>query len=229
MNYAVILAGGSGERAGGGTPKQFREVLGKPVIAYTLQIFEDHPEIDGIMVGCHVKYYDYLQQIIQKYNITKVKWIVDGGNTFSETVMSCVNGLDGKINDDDLAVVHYSACPFTKPEIVSDCIRLAKEKKMAFAGTPYRDRLNYIQVASPQTYHYGYLKHIYEEGKRQDLLDKVDPHTTSLMSALGYPMYASYSDQSNLKITTEEDFELFEGWVMVRKKYNKLPGSHREV
>jgi len=233
MNYGVILAGGSGVRAGGGIPKQFREVMGKPVVAYTIEAYQRHPEIEALIIGCHKDWQDFLKKIIDENQFTKVKWIATGGDTFQETVMNCVDALDGVISDEDTVVVQYGACPFVKPEIISDGIRVAHEKGMSFAASPlfhlmgtndgdkslnFVDHDKMISVASPQSYRFGYIKQIYEEGKKQDLLDKVDPHTTSLMCALGYPLYQSYSDQTNIKITIEEDFDLLEAWLLLKEK-----------
>ena len=236
MNYALILAGGSGIRAGGGTPKQFREVLGKPVVYYTIEAYQNHPEIDAILVGCHADWLDYLKELIDKSGFTKVKWISVGGDTFQKTVMNAVSHLDGKIGDDDIVAVQYGACPFVKAEIISDGLRVAHEKGMSFAASPcfhlmgtndgdesrtYIDHDKCVQVASPQSYRFGYIKEIYAEGEKRGLLETVDPHTTSLMCALGLPLYQSYSDQTNIKITIEEDFDLLEAWLLLREKRAK--------
>ncbi len=245
MAYAIILAGGSGERAGGGTPKQFKQVLGKPVVAYTIENFQKHPEIEAIMIGCHKQWQDYLKKVVEENNFTKVKWIVDGGDTFQETVINCKNAMAEIANDDDIVAVQYSACPFTKQIMITDGLRVAREKGMSFAAIPYyhlmgtRDeggvsnnyvnRLDYVQVSSPQTYRFGYLKQIYVDGEKQGLLDKVDPHTTSLMAALGYPMYESYSDQTNVKITTIEDLALLEGWLLMKQRRAELGLTEEDV
>ena len=240
MNYGIILAGGSGIRAGGGTPKQFREVLGKPVVAYTIEAYQRHPEIEAIIIGCHEDWLEYLQKVIDENNFTKVKWIVVGGDTFQQTVINCVEALDGKIKNDDYVVVQYGACPFVKQEIITDGIRVAHEKGMSFAASPlfhlmgthdgdksltYINHDEVISVASPQSYRYGYIKEIYEEGRKRNLLDKVDPHTTSLMQAMGYPLYQSYSDQTNIKITIDEDFDLLEAWLLLKEKRIKETGT----
>lgn len=91
MIVAVVLAGGVGSRVGAGRPKQFVEILGKPVIAYTLDIFQRNPNVDAIEVVCHKDWREYLDKTIAKNNFTKVKWIVDGGATFQE---SCMNGIN---------------------------------------------------------------------------------------------------------------------------------------
>lgn len=234
MNYAIILAGGSGTRLGADRPKQFIEVLDKPVLAYTLDIFERNSNIDAIEIGCNVNWLEYCKVLVKKYKITKVKWIVNGGETFQETVKNCVDNLKDKINLEDYVMIQYGAAPFTKQIIIDDAIKIAKEKGMSFAATPcyqlmgskdenntslnWVDRDKQIQIACPQTFKFGLLLEIYNKAKENDLLNKVEPHTTSLMYELGYPLYESYSDQTNVKITTKEDLDLFEGWVLMNRK-----------
>ena len=88
MITTMILAGGVGSRVGAGRPKQFVEILGKPILVYTIEIFQNNPQIDAIEVVCHKKWKTYLEEIIQKYNLDKVKWIADGGETFQDSVMN---------------------------------------------------------------------------------------------------------------------------------------------
>lgn len=233
MNYAIILAGGSGTRLGADRPKQFIDILDKPVLAYTLDIFQRNSNIDAIEIGCNVKWIDFCKEMIEKYNFSKVKWIVNGGETFQETVRNCVDNLKDKISKDDFVMIQYGAAPFTKQIIIDDAIKVAHEKGMSFAATPcyqlmgsndddkslqWIDRDKNIEVACPQTFRFDYLLKIYEEAEKQGLLNKIEPHTTSLMYALNYPLYKSYSDQTNIKITTKEDLDLFEGWVLMNQK-----------
>ena len=72
MNIAVILAGGVGNRVGAQVPKQFIEVMGKPVLAYTVEVFQNHPQIDGIEVVCIESYMDYMEEIKEIYGFTKL-------------------------------------------------------------------------------------------------------------------------------------------------------------
>ena len=234
MNVAIILAGGSGTRVGANVPKQFVEVLGKPVLGYTIEIFENNPEIDAIEIGCHYDWIEFTKDLVKRNGYTKVKWIINGGDTFQQTVINCVNNLRNILHDGDYAMIQYGASPFTKQKIVSDALRVAKEKGMSFAATPcfqlmgsrdgegisnnWIDRDKFVQVACPQTYKFGFLKQIYDEAEKRGLLSKIEPHTTSLMYALGYPLYESYSDQTNIKITTKEDLEIFEGWILYQKR-----------
>jgi 2-C-methyl-D-erythritol 4-phosphate cytidylyltransferase len=233
----IILAGGVGSRVGADRPKQFVEVLGRPVIAYTIDIFQNHPGVDDIEVVCHEKWKDYLEGIIQKYSFTKVRWVTDGGDTFQQSCINGVHNLKGRIHDDDYVLIQYGAAPFTSEKIVSDVIKVMKEKGSSFTATPcyqllgsndangesrtWVDRDKYIQIACPYGFRYGYLLDIYKRAKEQGLLETVEPHTTSLMYALGDTLYQAYGDQTNIKITTKEDLELLEGYVLMRQWKNR--------
>lgn len=230
----MILAGGVGSRVGADRPKQFIEILDKPVLAYTIEIFQNNPQIDAVEVVCHKQWKSYLEAMIAKYDLTKVRWIVDAGATFQESCINGVNYLRGKVGMNDYVLVQYGAAPFTSDKIVNDVIRVMKEKNFAFTATPcyqlmgtndmgeesrtWVDRDKYIQIACPYGFKYDYLLDIYERAEKQGLLEKIEPHTTSLMYALGDILYQAYGDQTNIKITTKEDLELFEG-VVLRRLY----------
>lgn len=233
MITAIILAGGVGSRVGAGRPKQFVEILGKPVLAYTIEIFENHPDVDAIEVVCHKSWKDYLiDDIIKKYNYKKIKWVTDGGATFQDSCMNGVNNLKDKIKEDDYVLVQYGAAPFTSEKIVSDVIRVMKEKGSAVTATPcyqllgsndsngesktWVDRDKYIQIACPYGFRYGYLIDIYKRAEENGFLQTIEPHTTSLMYALGEVVYQAYGDQTNIKITTKEDLDMFEGYIRMR-------------
>ena len=124
MNTAIILAGGVGSRVGANVPKQFIEVNGKPVLVYTIEIYQKHPEVDAIEVVCHAKYIDYLHELIEKYHLTKVKWVTNGGETFQESCLNGIDFLEDKLQDDDMIMIHYGAAPFTSQKILTDAIRV---------------------------------------------------------------------------------------------------------
>lgn len=234
MITAIILAGGVGSRVGAGRPKQFVEILGKPVLAYTVEIFQNNPNIDAIEIVCHKSWKDYLDEMISKFSLSKVLWIADGGDTFQESVMNGVNNLQNKIGDNDYVLIQYGAAPFTSDKIVNDVIRVMKEKGSAVTATPcfqllgsndengtsktWIDRDKCIQIACPYGFKFSYLKDIYKRAKEKGLIDKIEPHTTSLMYALGDVIYQAYGDQTNIKITTKEDLSLFEGYALLKSQ-----------
>ena len=252
MVTAIILAGGVGSRVGAGIPKQFIEVLGKPILAYTLDIYQQHPEVDAIEVVCHASYIEYCKDMCVKYGHTKVRWICNGGETFQDSCMNGIYHLQDKITKDDTIMIHYGGAPFTTQDELTDAIRVAKEKGNAVCGIPcfqlmgtrdkvtderpetkdasslgispssfvsecskeWVDRDQFIQITCPYCFNYGFVLDLYEEAKEKDLLDKVEPHTTTLMQYMGYPLYLSKGYQSNMKITTKEDLKMFEGWCL---------------
>ncbi|MBQ0075459.1 MAG: 2-C-methyl-D-erythritol 4-phosphate cytidylyltransferase [Prevotella sp.] len=229
-NIAIILAGGVGSRVGAGIPKQFIEVLGKPIIVYTMQIYQQHPDIDAIEVVCHASYIDYLRGLVEKNGLTKVQWVTNGGETFQDSCMNGIHFLADKISQEDNILIHYAAAPFTTQEEITDSIRVCKEKGNAVCGIPcfqlmgtrndgdvskeWVDRDKYIQITCPYCFNYSFVLSIYKEAAEKNLLDKVEPHTTTLMQHLGHELYLSKGYQSNLKITTKEDLRLFEGWLV---------------
>lgn len=237
MITAIILAGGIGSRVGADRPKQFVEVLDKPVLAYTIEIFENHQDVDNIEVVCHTSWKNYLEEMIVKYKYRKVKWVADGGETFQSSVMNGVKYLKDKISGDDFVLIQYGVAPFTSKKIVTDVIRVMKEKNSAVTATPcyqlmgskdgevsknWIDRDLYTQIACPYGFKYDYLMGVYERAEKKGLIEKIEPHTTSLMYALGDGLNLAYGDQTNIKITTKEDIDMFEGYVLMKQKREKL-------
>ncbi len=238
MVTAMILAGGIGSRVGSERPKQFIEVWGKPILSYTLDIFQAHSEVDAVEVVCHAEWMDYLKEIVDRYGHSKVRWLTEGGNTFQESVMNGMNYLKGRIASDDMVMIHYGAAPFTGAEIITDGIKVCRERGMSVSCTPcyqlmgtndeggtsrkWVDRDRFIQLACPQTFRYQYLLDIYEKAGKYGLLEKTEPHTTSLMYSLGEPVWQSYGNQTNIKITTAEDIELFKGYVLLKERGRQI-------
>lgn len=235
-NIAIILAGGVGSRVGACIPKQFIEVLTKPIIVYTMQIYQQHPDIDAIEVVCHASYMDYLHELVEKNGLTKVQWVTNGGETFQDSCMNGIHFLADKISKEDNILIHYAAAPFTTAEEVTDAIRVCKEKGNAVCGIPcfqlmgtrdklevsdtieaskkWVDRDQYIQITCPYCFNYGFVLDLYKEAEEKNLLDKVEPHTTTLMQYMGHQLYLSKGYQSNLKITTKEDIDLLTGHLL---------------
>lgn len=236
MITAIILAGGVGSRVGAGRPKQFVEVLGKPVLAYTIEIFQKNSQIDAIEVVCHKKWKEYLMGMIERYGLNKVKWVADGGDTFQDSVISGINNLKGKIKPDDYVLIQYGAAPFTSDKIIDDVIRVMKDKGSAVTATPcyqllgsndenatsktWVNRDKYIQIACPYGFKFDYLLNVYRRAEENGLIERIEPHTTSLMYALGDTLYQAYGDQTNIKITTKEDLDMFEGYVLMKEQHS---------
>lgn len=241
MNVTLILAGGVGNRLGAKIPKQFIEVLGKPVLAYTIEAFEKHPEIDAIIVACLKPYIDYMWEMKEKYGLTKLKWVTEGGDTFQGSVLNGVRYLEDKIEKNDIVLVHFGASPFITGDIISDCIRVCKEKGNAISTTDfyvlsgekksidsvadsnnfsekYIDRETIAVMNSPHAFQYGFINDLYKEAIETGVIDTVEPHTTTLMYAMGKKIYFALGSQNNIKITRKEELELFEGYVLEQQR-----------
>ena len=135
MVYVVVIAGGVGNRLGAGIPKQFVEVLGKPVIAYTMEHFQNHSEIDAIELVCVDGYQEHLKDITKKYGINKLLKIVKGGSEYERSIMNGIAGLEGIAKPDDVVMIHWSASPFLTEEMITDNIRVCKERGNAITAS----------------------------------------------------------------------------------------------
>ncbi len=232
MTYVIIIAGGIGNRLGAGIPKQFVDVLGKPVIAYTMEHYQNHPEIDGIELVCVDGFQQKLQEIVGANGISKVIKIVKGGAEYENSIMNGVNGLRGIANDDDVVMIHWAASPFVTDEIISDNIRVCKERGNAMSASPAYllygsndgicaqrniNRDTFKVLAAPQSFLYKNIVDIYKRVEKENLLEKIEPHTTAIMTYFGIPIYFSKGSQSNIKITTKEDLDMFTGYVLAQR------------
>lgn len=234
MNIGVILAGGTGTRVGAGVPKQFIEVLDKPILAYTLEIFQKNENIDAIEIVCHKDWEDEVDGICEKYGITKKEWTCIGGATFQESTMNGIMNLKGKINAEDIVVISFGVSPMTPQEDIDDSIRVCKEHGNAIASADidlctcikddeFSTTQNIIRetlkgFANPWTFKFGELCEAYEEAVRRGILKSLEPHTTSLYLALGKRLWFSQSTSAQCKITHKEDIDIFEGYLLLKQK-----------
>lgn len=234
MNFAVILAGGVGSRLGAGIPKQFVEVLGKPIICHTIEKFETHPEIDAIEVVCVEDYLETLEKLVAGFGYKKVRYMVKGGDDFQHSVINGVYGLDGIATSDDVVVVHWAASPFIRHEEISDAIRVCKIHGNSIASFPAYllygkkngdcsssvegiDRDSFMILNAPQCFKFSYVRQMYEEAIECGYLEQVEPHTTTLMYKMGREIFFSKGSQNSIKITTKEDIDLFLGYLLAQE------------
>ena len=235
MNIAIILAGGTGTRIGANVPKQFIEIENKPILAYTLEVFQNNTNIDAIEIVCHADWVEHTKNIAKQYNIDKLHYITTGGNTFQESVMNGVYNLKDKISDDDIVVISFGVSPMTTDEIIDDSIRVCKENGSngiasqdmvlctCIKDNEYSTTQNIIRetlkgFSNPWTFRFGELFDAYKMAEEQGILEGLEPHTTSLYLALGKRLYFSKTNSMNIKITTREDLDIFEGHLLLEKK-----------
>ena len=240
MNIAIILAGGTGTRVGAKMPKQFILFNDKPILAYTVDLFQQNPNIDAIEIVCHHDWIEYVTDMIKKYDQTKVRWITNGGDTFQESTVNGILNLKDKASKDDIVVISFGVSPMTPQEDIDDSIRVCKEHGNAIASKDidlctcikddeYSSTQNIIRetlkgFANPWTFNYGEVLETYEYAIEHDMLKDLEPHTTSLYFALGKRLWFSQCTSPSVKVTTKQDLDLFEGHLLLKDKRAKNNG-----
>lgn len=122
MNIAMLIAGGKGARMNQDIPKQFLNIHDKPVIVYTMQAFQRHPEVDAILIVCLDGWQEILKAYANQFNITKLKWVVTGGKNGQESICNGLSELEKECDGNDLVLIHDGIRPNVSQEIISNSI-----------------------------------------------------------------------------------------------------------
>lgn len=229
MNIAVIIAGGSGSRMGQDIPKQFINVYDKPVIIYTLDGFQKHPEIDAIEVVCIDGWHDVLRAYAKQFGINKLKWVVSNGATAQESIRNGLLGLKDVCKEDDVVIIHDGIRPMVDEFVLSDVIIKCKEYGAAATSLPYNEQIfvvddeisttKYIpretlrRVATPQAYRYGKLYRAYQKAFAEGIGIQAGTYANTLLVELGQRLYLAAGSEKNIKLTTKDDMELFKAYM----------------
>lgn len=231
MNTAVILAGGQGNRMGLEIPKQFYSVHGKPILIYTLEEFQRHPQIDAIEVVCIDGWIDAVDSFAKQYGITKLKWIVPGGDTCQESIRNGVYHLEGKAGAGDTVVIHDGIRPLVEPSVLTDVIGKCQKYGNAVTALPYYEQIflvdeddesvttRYIprerlrRVSTPQAYQFALLDQKYHEAFEKGIGIHGSSYTNTMMVELGVALHFAAGSEKNIKLTTREDLELFKAYL----------------
>lgn len=233
MNIALIIAGGKGNRMNQDIPKQFLNVFDKPVIIYTLEGFQRHPEIDAIEVVCLDGWSEVLRAYAKQFNIDKLKWVTPSGSTAQESIRNGVFALKDTCAEDDIIVVHDGIRPMVEDFVLSDVLVKCKEYGNAVTSLPYNEQIfmaddektttRYIprdalrRVSTPQAYTYGKLLWAYEKAFSEGIGIQNATYANTLMVDLGERLYFAAGSDKNIKLTTKDDFELFKCYIKMEK------------
>ena len=223
-NIALIIAGGIGTRMHQDIPKQFINVRDKPVIVYTMEVFQQHPNIDAIEVVCLYGWHDILRAYAKQFGITKLESIVDGGITGLQSIRNGLYDVAERYHDDDdIVLIHDAIRPLVSQEIISDNIRVCREYGNAITVIPCtavmlktydslisdaqipRDNLKITQT--PQTFFLKEILEVHQEAMEKGINDSIA--SCSLYVELGRELYLSHGSEKNIKLTTSEDIEIF--------------------
>lgn len=233
MNVAIILAAGSGQRMGQDIPKQFLNVYDKPVVIYTLESFQKHPEIDAIEVVCLEGWHDILRAYAKQFGITKLRWIVSGGETGQESIRNGVYNLEGECYEDDVIIIHDGIRPLVDDVVLSDVIVKCRQYGNAVTSMPYNEQIfvvdddvstvQYIpretlrRVSTPQAYKFGRLDSAYHEAFEKEIGIYGSSYTNTMMVELGERLYFAAGSDKNIKLTTKDDLEMFKAYIKMER------------
>jgi 2-C-methyl-D-erythritol 4-phosphate cytidylyltransferase len=232
MNIAVIFAGGSGKRMNTvGRPKQFLELHGKPIIIYTLELFDNHPMIDGIVVVCIKEWIDYLKKMLKKFEITKVVEIVPGGTTGQDSIYNGLKVASMHYDSNSVVLIHDGVRPLIVEQTITDNINKVCEtgncitcvpatetfvvKQVGTDSLNIPDRSMSLVARAPQSFILGDILSAHEQARAAGKHDYIDSCT--MMSHYGHTMNTIIGPMENIKITTPTDFFVFRAMVEVHE------------
>ncbi len=233
MNIAIIFAGGSGVRMGAGVPKQFLEINGKPILIHTLQLFQEHEEIDKIYLAMSRDFIRYTQQLVLDYRIDKVAAVVPGGATAQDSIYNALEKAEQENPGDSIVLIHDGVRPFVEYGVISSNIESVREYGSAITSTSCyetilvsRDgqqvdelplRKESYAAQAPQSF---YLKDILEAHRS---IRTVNPGYENMVDActiyreLGRQPHIVLGNRGNIKVTTPEDVYIFRALLQYKE------------
>lgn len=231
MNIAVIFAGGVGKRMNTVTrPKQFLELNGKPVIIYTLELFDNHPMIDGIVCVCIEPWIPFLKKQLKKFEISKVGIIVPGGETGQDSIYNGLVAAKDKYGIDSNVLIHDGVRPLITEMTITDCVNCVNENGNCITCIPATEtfvvkhedgsltiptRANSLIARAPQCFRLKEIIDAHNKARASGKHDFID--SCSMMSYYGYHMNTIIGPMENIKITTPTDFFIFRAMVEVHE------------
>ena len=232
MNIAIIFAGGTGQRMNSRTrPKQFLELHGKPIIIYTLEHFEQHEQIDGIIVVCVAGWIDYCRELLKKYQITKVKAVIPGGETGMLSRFEGVKKAAELYPEDTICLMHDGVRPLIDHDLISRNIASVEKYGSGVTVAPAVETIavktvnnkvgkiidrSLCQMAkAPQSFRLGELLKAHQAAVDAGETDCID--TAYLMQQSGHDVYTVEGSAENIKITTPTDFYTFRALMDIRE------------
>lgn len=225
MNYAIVLAAGVGQRMrSGGLPKQFLPLMGKPIVVYTLEKFEQTDDIDKVIIVCHGSYVDQMQKLINIYQLNKAKKIVVGGSNRQNSIqrgLDMIKQMGGQ--NDDIVVIHDGVRPLVNITTIQENVRIAKQYGCAVTVHPvtesvvitksevaeisnFKKRADTYSLTAPQSFQLGKIMDAYRAIEGTDEGDVPLLDAAMVYAKAGGDVHLVKEQGANIKITTAEDF-----------------------
>ena len=235
-NIAIIFAGGTGQRMSNGEnllPKQFLKINDKPIIVHTLELFQNHEEIDKIYISIHPDYFEYMQDLVKHYYITKTAGIVKGGATGQDSIYNALKLAQEENHNKSIVLIHDGVRPNITQEVITKNIECAKQNGNAITCTscfetilistnhinpkyvPYRK--DTFAAQAPQSFHLGEIINAHEKMRKVNpsYTDIVDSCT--LFKTLGKKTFMIEGNRGNIKITTIEDLYILRALIRYKE------------
>ncbi|MDB1757337.1 NTP transferase domain-containing protein [Eggerthella lenta] len=232
--YAAVFAGGVGSRMKGAQiPKQFLQLGGKPIIAHTLQHFQDASEIAAVAVACYEPCIGELKRIVEQYSLFKVEAVVPGGTTGQDSIRNALVALGGVADPPaagDIVLVHDGVRPLIDGKTISACIASVAEHGCTAVTAPVTETVVIVEDGSvqgvvdrskcqlaraPQGFFFGELMAVHARARSEGFHDAID--SVSLMARYGHRIYTVPGPEENIKITTQRDFFAFKSFVDMKE------------
>ena len=166
-------------------PKQFINVNDKPILIYTMDGFQKHPQIEGIILVCIDGWHDVAKAYAKQFDISKLLCVISGGETVQESVFAGVKAAKVYCNKGDIVIIHDGIRPMVDETVLSDVIAKAKQYGNAVTSLPYNEQIfiaddaytstKYIprdtvrRVATPQAYEFDLLFRSYERAFAENI------------------------------------------------------------
>ncbi|MBQ0001864.1 MAG: 2-C-methyl-D-erythritol 4-phosphate cytidylyltransferase [Clostridiales bacterium] len=233
MNIAIIFAGGSGVRMGAGIPKQFLEINGKPILIHTLQLFQEHEDIDKIYLATNGEYISYTERLVEDYHIDKMAAIVPGGSSAHESVYNALVKAAEENPEDSVVLIHDGVRPFVSYEVIGNNIDSVLEHGSAITCTQCyetvilsRDgetvddtplRKESFTAQAPQSFRLGEILSMHNEIRESEegYADLVD--SCGIYRRMGKKPNIVLGNRGNIKVTTPEDVYMFRALIQYKE------------
>ena len=234
MNVALLTAAGTASRMHQDIPKQFIHVENKPIIIYTLEAFQNHPSIDAIIVVTLESWIDVLWAYAKQFNITKLKWVVPGGESGQDSIRNGLNKLDEELTKEEVTVlIHDGNRPLVTSEIISDslvtytkygnavavipCTEVVFESDNGLNSCVSTNREKLFRTQTPHTYKLTEILEVHKLAEEKGIVNTAA--SCMLMKELGRMTYFSKGSEENIKITTTDDLKIFQAILHTRQAY----------
>lgn len=230
-NIALIFAGGSGRRMNnGGKPKQFLELKEKPIIIYTLEHFNRHSDIDAIVVVCIESWIPYLKELVNRFKLDKVRFIVSGGETGQDSIYNGLKTISTHYSEDSIVLIHDGVRPLINASTITDNISSVEKFGSCITCVPtietfvvrndensfdIPERRDSLIARAPQSFILRDILSAHNSARKEGRHDYID--SCSLMNSYGYSLHTIIGPNENIKITTPMDYFFFKTLVEVHE------------